>query len=62
MIETNGFAPIDWRDFVLSGGILAKFPQKPTHDDLVDLWEKNRTLRSNLIDTFLRRLASIARH
>jgi hypothetical protein len=51
--------PLDWRLVPNPAMILKLFPAKPTSDDLLDLFELSRKLRSNLLEQRVRKLTPV---
>jgi hypothetical protein len=45
----------DWHQLSQVGQIMAAFPLHPTADDIIDLYQKNKTLRSKKLDLLLRK-------
>jgi len=45
----------DWHQMSHVGKIMAAFPLHPAADDIIDLYQKNKTLRSKRLDQLLRK-------
>jgi hypothetical protein len=49
---------VDWHKIQDVEGILQHFPKNPTADELLDLFERNRVIRSNKLENYIRKLSA----
>lgn len=50
-------AVMDWRECNTAAEMVLAFPKRPSADDIIDLYQRNKVLRSADIEALLRRLS-----